>query len=57
MRSTNRGNGYRRKAVLARWMRMPAPNWGVLGEKTNGQMQVEIKDAKTNAFINQVDFP
>ncbi len=36
---------------------MPAPNWGVLGEKTNGQMQVEIKDAKTNAFINQVDFP
>jgi hypothetical protein len=27
---------------------------GVLGEKTNGQMQVEIKDAKTNAFIDQL---
>ncbi|MGI9271757.1 MAG: hypothetical protein ACR2QT_08285, partial [Woeseiaceae bacterium] len=29
----------------------------VLGRKTDGQLQVEIKDAKTNAFINQVDFP
>lgn len=29
----------------------------VLGEKGDGQVQVEIKDAKTNAFINRVDFP
>jgi len=29
----------------------------VLGEKGSGQMQVEIKDAKSNAFINLVNFP
>ena len=29
----------------------------VLGEKGSGQMQVEIKDAKSGAFINTVDFP
>ena len=31
--------------------------FALLGEKTGGQVQVEIKDAKTNAFINQVNFP
>ena len=29
----------------------------ILGELAGGQMQVEIKDASTNAFINRVDFP
>ena len=35
----------------------PGKELAVLGEKTNGQMQVEIKDAKTGTWINVVNFP
>ena len=35
----------------------PGDELAVLGVRGSGQVQVEIKDAKTNAFINQVDFP
>ena len=35
----------------------PGAELAVLGEKDSGQMQVEIKDTKTNAFIDQVNFP
>ncbi|MGI9273093.1 MAG: hypothetical protein ACR2QT_15045, partial [Woeseiaceae bacterium] len=36
---------------------LPGFELAVLGVNTNGQLQVEIKDAKTGAFINLVDFP
>ena len=44
-------------AVLPEIDANPGGELAVLGEKDNGQMQVEIKDAKTNAFIKQVNFP
>ncbi len=35
----------------------PGAELAVLGTKSDGQVQAEIKDAKTGAFINQVSFP
>ena len=44
-------------AVLPDMDANPGSELAVLGIKAGGQVQVEIKDAKTIAFINQVNFP